>query len=212
MTYAPATLWESALRTLHRAPRLWSDRAIAEALADLSDEAIVHLGFVGWSRDTIHRALIPGAGGKEWTKAQVQHYRRKHGLPGNPYRRTKGVLHERAVMLDRARIADLGWDHLLTAHPDLRAREAEILTALAQRGPLSRKQLIEAVGHSLRHPRRGTWTGSLLRRGLILQQLRVYCPRQTPYRYMLAPGILPHGARLRRRNGIDRQLELLGVQ
>lgn len=212
MTYPRATLWESALRTLHSAPRRWSDRLIAEALCDLSDEAIRHLHRVGWNRDTIKDVLVPGSGGKDWTKSQVRHQREMLGLPANPYRRTRGVLAERAIIQDRDRVADLGWGHLLTDHPDLRGREAEILSALALRGPLSKSELVAAVGHSLRHPRRGTWTGSLFRRGLILQQLRIYCPRHTPFRFMLAPGVSPNAGRVRRRNGVDRLLERLRMQ
>lgn len=140
---------------------------------------------LGWSDSEIAR---------EWgcNRRTAEHWRRRLGLPHNAYsahRRqrvrektleqcakagvpTLGHLRKK-VFADRARAA--GWPD------DLRPRAVQIMNVLWEKGPMTRKQIAQAVGLTWRTSRsslksndmEGSYLAHLIRRGLVLDLGRI---------------------------------------
>lgn len=199
--------WMTALRELHA--RGWSDAEIADALGDLSPSAIQRLGCTGWRRPAVERVLVPGAGGQPFTRRQVRHYRQALGLKGNPPRRyaADGDRGELIRARSRERQKEAGFFHLLPpflrreqrwgAGHELTPALVEVLCALRDHGPMTRRRLALALGRddaaSLRD-RAGTYLGRLASAGLVTRTGTGRDPRT----YALAPAALPHGPRRKR--------------
>lgn len=157
-------LWIGALRKLRSLSAL-SDGRIAELLSLLSAESIRTLDAEGW---TIERVEVLSAADDQkppqpWTARQVRHYRHALHLPA----RCKGTeaAREALALERRKRQREAGWWHLLP-DPDtgeagwlLWRRECMVLSLLRENGPMTRAQVLDALGchHVLAHRRRSVF-------------------------------------------------------
>lgn len=216
-----------ALRGLHRLG--WSDRQIAEVLADLSATAVAELARTGFSADRVEGARVEGAGGLPWTRRQVGYYRRSLQLPANRQQHEGGSLLALRASVLRCRQVAAGWGHLLPVYDEQRCcwgpghelsgRQVEVLCLLRDRGPLTRLQLAGALveldrasGRSgtgtLVTPRAGTGAlASLLSAGLV-ESIRV----DGASRLSLTAAALAPPREPRLRTGVERLLGVLALE
>ena len=186
--------WLTAVEHLCSAPPRgpgYSDRRVAELLWDLSDDAIRSLGAGRWHARAVERLLVPGSGDTTWTAPAVRHHRRQLGIP--PNRMTARSEHYLPRLARERRLAHqegTGWAHLLPRH-ELTPLECDVLSALRDRGPLTRRQLLLALGkQGERWPFqwRGGPLGRLRACGLVVVAGRSPVSVYTPGRPLYAVG------------------------
>lgn len=169
--------WLLALRRLHG--RGWCDREIADALQDLSAEAISWLERKGRWQET-DKMLVPLSGGA-WTRRQVRYWRHRLQLPERQPRTTRdaslGIAKYASFQSQAGRA---GWGHLLPLTPS----EVKLLGAL-ELGPATRAGLEARTGLQLDRDRRGQRTPL---RCLLDRQIVVMTSLRPLPQYALAAG------------------------
>lgn len=149
--------WLLALRRLWE--KGWSDQTIAEALCDLSSEAISWCERKQrWREQYVRKMLMPQAG-ELWTRRQVAYWRGVLGLRGRRPRHERGYLsHLRQTKhYDHAR--RMGWGHLGPLTP----AELAVLEALSDGEPKGSRELEALTGYCFDRRRTGR-QGHALRR------------------------------------------------
>ncbi len=166
---------------------------------------LVHKG----KHDARIAAILTKETGYPWNRRRVSRHRQALGLDFNPRPRsyTTGKRGINLSLVTRIReehreVTILGWEPLLQGVPDLRLIEARILTALDERGPLTRHQLRDHLHHRLYTRQGKSWLMNLCKRGLIMVRLKNGAASK-PREYMLAPG-LTRLQRARRENRVDK--------
>ncbi len=166
---------------------------------------LVHKG----KHDARIAVILTKETGCPWNRRRVSRHRKALGLKFVPRPRTytTGKHGITLAMVTRIReehreVTILGWEPLLADVPDLRLIEARILTALDERGPLTRRELLEHLHHRLYTRTGRSWLMHLCKRGLILVKI-IHGAASKPREYMLAPG-LTRLQRARRENRVDK--------
>ncbi len=153
--------WQLALVRLW--DRKYTDDRIADALSNLSASAISRLEQAGtWGWRAVEGACMDQAGGRVFTRQQIKRHRKTLGLRGHRGICELGSIRNLRAAKDREYQRQYRWEHLLpvwvspnsiTGRPghylpgyELKRRETDILTALRDIGPMSRRQLCRTVG------------------------------------------------------------------
>lgn len=172
---------------------------------------LLHAG--GWT-DAEICATLGRIAGRHVGREAVGARRRVLGLPHNGFseHRRRTVAAKTKEQLDRAGVATLaelrcqawgdaarrcGWPR------DLRPRAVQILNTLFQRGPMTRRQISDAVGMPWKGSRRslvsndreGTYLWNLVHRGLVVRLPRLVKgvgKGRSLHLYALALGVAPH--------------------
>jgi hypothetical protein len=164
-----------AVRELCR--RRWSVALIAEAVSALTLPAIERLFTLSWSKSNVERLMDECARGVYPGKRQIFSPRRIHSVCKSYgiARRSPTVKKETCTLLDRRRCYqnEQGWGHLLpklkkgtktySGGHILSRRQIEILNAIRDGGPLTRREIIAALSVSGSRPLRSGGRSNLRR-------------------------------------------------